>query len=249
MRFRPYLFLLSVAACLACNAMVSAATTVSLVSQIDGSGTISEDQVTGAFARIDLDPDGIYNLADPGQLFSSIDVFPNEGNFTIGSFEYDEAMITGVGVETVAITSLDTSGFWMTESNTTDISDEALDLWFFGSPNDFDFEAFDAGDTATFTNGVLTSLDATTGIEYSMFDGAANRVAWTGDLTLSGDTITFSINDTQNFDLGGFGGVVASNFVLSLNGTVNAVSVIPEPGFSTVLFVCTGVLSVRRRRR
>ncbi|MEO1527278.1 MAG: PEP-CTERM sorting domain-containing protein [Planctomycetota bacterium] len=222
-------------------------TTVSLASQMDGNGFISENAVTGSFAQINLDPDGLYNLADPAQLFANIDVFPNEENFAIGSFDYDETLVTGLGVETVSITNLDTSGFWTSGSATSDVSDVALDLWLFDSPNSFAFDPLDAGDTATFTNGILTSVDAITAAQYSMVDGGGNTVTWNGSLTMSGDTITFAFNDTQTFDTGVVG-VVPSTFAMNLTGTIGAVTAIPEPSFAGILFIGGGLLAVRRRR-
>jgi len=235
------------------------AATISLASQTGGAGGLTEDAVTGSQARINLgnggvgDADGLYNIADSSQSFGAIDMFPNEGSFGVGSFQFDESQVSGVGVETVALNSLDTSSLWSAGSSTTDISDTGLSLWFFDAQAQFNFAAFGAGDTATFTDGLLTSIDASSAATFSLPDGGGNTVIWNGSLDFTGDTIALSFNDTQNFDTGLFG-VVQSTFTSDLAGAVNSVgtfrvTAIPEPSSLAVLGIAGTALAWKRRRR
>jgi len=214
-------------------------------------GFMSEDLVTGSAAQIALDPDGLYNIAN-GNLFGGVTLFPNDINFNIGSMTVDTAGITGVGTETAAITGLDLSAFWADGSSTTDISDTGLANWFFGLPSAFTFGALDSSDEVTFVNGVLDSIDLEVTATFSQADGGGNIVNYGGTLSVVGDAIEVSIDDTQLFNLGPFGGFadVPSNVKLQLDGNVNAVGsfVIPEPT-SLALLGLGGLTMLGRRKR
>ncbi len=253
---RPHLPLVALFTALA--ASPSLAQSFSLASTMDTSTGLSENLVTGSQARIGFgdgspgDADGLYDVNDSNIAFGAVDVFPNEAAFSIGSLGFDGAGVTGVGTETVSVTSLDLSALWAADSATTDISDVGLDLWFFGIPNSFAFGALDPTDTVTFVDGVLDSIDVEIVASYDVFDGAGNPVSWVGSFSVTGSTVALAINDTQTFNTGPFLGNqdVPSTFISDLSGTVNAVGVyvIPEPaGLATL--AALALVAGRMRRR
>ncbi|MEM1224185.1 MAG: hypothetical protein AAGJ40_00725 [Planctomycetota bacterium] len=247
------------------SAMAGAAqanTTISLASTMNGAGGLTENAVTGSQARINLgnggpgDADGVYdiNAINPTvPLGSDIDVFPKEGAFDIGSLTVDAGLLSGTGSGTIPVTALDMSGFWADGSSTTDVSDTALDAWFSPLlPRLFAFDAFDGSDTATFANGLLTSIDASVAAQFTSFDFGGNPVTWDGTLEFAGDAISLTFNDTQTFV--GFTGPVPSTFTSDLTGTVDAVgtfsiTAIPEPNSLVCLTLLGTSVMWRCRRR
>lgn len=204
------------------------------------------------------DADGLYNFnnrfepaSNVGGTFGTpVDMFPNEENFNVGTISYDDSQVSGIGVETVSITGLDLGALWTADPARTDtanfsaptvvsdISDYGIGVWFFNGPGGIAFGAFDAADTVTFTNGVLTSIDVSVSATFSA-DAFGTAVSYTGSLDFSGNSISFEIFDTA--DLGFFG---PSDFELDLGGTVNAV--VPAPASALAL---VGLAAATRRRR
>ncbi|MEM9167825.1 MAG: hypothetical protein AAGB48_12480 [Planctomycetota bacterium] len=197
------------------------------------------------------DADGLYSLAnlgapDPGAPFGTpVDLFPREENFQVGAVGYDAGAIFGTGVETTSITSLDLSGLWTADPNRenptpgsppsviSDISDRAIGLWFFDATGSIDFGAFDASDTVTFTDGLLTSINISVNADF-VLDGQGT---YSGTLDFSGNGISFQIDDVSD--------TLGNTVVIDLTGTVNAV--VPAPG--SVLVLTAGALGLVRRRR
>lgn len=228
------------------------AQSVSLAGTATGSSQIAEFDLTGAFSQIDFgdgtpgDSDGLFNVANPSQAFASVDMFPNEQSFGIGSLTYDIGSVTGVGVETVAATGIDLGLLWAIGSATTDISDVALGLQFFDAPTSFVFGALDGGDTLTFTDGVLTSIDieitAAFIVDYS-FAGAAT--SYDGTFAISGNAFSLFIDESVGNIPTAFGPAPQSRFLADISGTID--SVVPAPGAAT-LFGFAGLAGFRRRR-
>ncbi|MEM1186758.1 MAG: hypothetical protein AAGI53_17370 [Planctomycetota bacterium] len=240
---------------------------IGLGSTMNADSFISEDSITGSFARIGLgdgslgDADGLYDIADinnptpPTTPFFPLDVFPREADFVVGDLDFDAAAVSGAGVETAGVTNLDLSELWASDptridpnpttapSVVSDISDRALGLWFFGAPGAIEFGSLDASDTVTFTDGVLTSIDVSITADFSIdASGAGAPTVWSGTFSISGDAISFQVNDTQN-------PFIPSTIVIDLTGRVDAVGsfVIPTPA-GALSFLAGAALVARRRR-
>ncbi|MEM6639391.1 MAG: VPLPA-CTERM sorting domain-containing protein [Pseudomonadota bacterium] len=241
-----------------------AATTISLASIMDADSFISESAFSGAYAQISQgdgslgsvgaltgDNDGLYNLNDFGQpnpqMFGGVDLFPREQNFQVGSVTYDETQITGVGVETVQISSIDLSELYTPDPERTnpspgtapsvisDISDLAIGTWFFNAAGGISFGDLDANDTLTFTDGVLTSIDLeiTTVFSVQSFD----LIEFEGVFRISGNEIGYLINDFQ------FGSTLEAN----ITGIVSAV--VPVPPALLLFPSALAAFGALRRRR
>jgi hypothetical protein len=245
--------------------------TVSLATTMDPTGFISEDQLTAAFARINLgdgtlgtvgtdygDQDGVYNILqgathpNPTPLGTPIDIFPREANFLVGSLVYDDTAITGTGVETVAIKSIDLAEFWTSDPNRvgtppgsggpmtviSDISDQGMGLWWFNTAGGITFGGLDAADTVTFTDGVLTSINLEITTTFWGLDFGGGPHEWSGTFSIVGDQLSYQINDTIATSHSGTG---FSTFVADLTGTVAAVQVntaqVPAVAWPVGLFV------------
>ncbi|MEM6332168.1 MAG: PEP-CTERM sorting domain-containing protein [Planctomycetota bacterium] len=205
------------------------------------------------------DADGLYgvaNVADPnpGPVFGTpVDLFPREEKFLVGGVTVDTSGLTGSGVEVAPVTALDLGELWKPDPNRTsstpgspptvvsDISDRALGLWFFDSGGSIDFGAIDASDTATFTDGLLTSID----VEVTAAFILTGEPSFDGTLTFSGDQISLQINETELLF-----SFLSTPIVLDITGTVNAVNnfVIPEPASAALLLAGVPALALRRRR-
>jgi len=252
------------------SAQIDLATTMNMTND---TGYLAESQATGSFARINLgdgslgsigsntgDADGLYNFvnreaADPGSLFGTpVDMFPREENFEIGGLTH--APVTGVGIETVQVLMLDTSEFWKPDPARTDfinfdsptvisdISDYGIGIWFFNGPGAITFGPLDVNDTVTYTDGLLTSIDLEVETVFNA-DAFGTAVSYTGTFSITGDQLSYQIEDTQ--PLGFFGN---SQLIADLTGTVDAVGtfVIPEPASAILLALGSLTMLARHRR-
>lgn len=236
------------------------AQTIDLAGQADPNSFVAEYNITGSQAQINFgdgtpgDDDGMYDVTNLSTQFGSADVFPNEDNFSIGSLTYDTGAVTGVGVENVAVTGLDLSGFWSPDPSrtaggaptvTSDISDQALGLWLFNAPGSIDFGLLDGADTVTFTNGALTSIDLSVDASFIVdYTFAGSPTSYDGTFSITGADFSFQIDETETSVPTAFGVVPASRFVADVTGTINAV---PEPTTALVLLGGGVGLLIRRR--
>ncbi len=252
-------------------APLAEAQTISLNSMMNGNSFISEDAVTGSFARINAgsgslgsvgantgDADGTYNILNvsnpnPGSPWGDpIDIFPREANFQVGSLTYNGVGATGIGIETFAITAYNLSAFWSADPNRlnsapdaaptviSDISDYGLGQWFFNAAGGISFGALDASDTVTFTDGTLTSINLAIPTSFTI---DAYGIAWNGTFSISGANLSYQINDTATTFFG------PSTLIADLAGTVNAVTVVPEPSAFALAGLGAITMLFRRNRR
>ena len=226
----------------------AAVTVVPLASTMNEEGFISDRDITGGISRISLgdgsasDLDGVYNVNDETQLFGSgINLYPNEGNFTVGSLTYDETDLTGSGTEVISIATLNLASL-----AASDIP-AAARLGWFNAPTDFVFGTLDAADTVTFTNGVLSGINL--GVTASfVLTTQQGSLSWDGSFGINGNAISLQINDTNTlpnpFNPTG-PPIEDAPIVADFVGTVNAV---PEPS-SALLAGLALLLGVGRRSR
>ncbi|MEM9480530.1 MAG: PEP-CTERM sorting domain-containing protein [Verrucomicrobiota bacterium] len=234
----------------------SHAANISLASTMDPSSWFTDTTLSAAFAQISQgnglpgDADGFYNFADPNFAFgtpfgSGSDIFPNEGDFSIGSFEIDGAGVSGSGIETVSILSLDIDF-------SSDISFSDLSSLFgpVSSTLTLSFGALDASDTATFTDGLLTSVDFSVDATLNVNNAFLGSVDLDGTFSASGDSIALFINEVVT-------GLPTpplisdqTEFTADLDGTILSVGTftIPEPSTSLLALATVGFAAVRRRR-
>jgi len=235
-------------------ATAAAAQTVDLASTARGDSRISEFDLTGAFAQINFgdggpgDADGAYSVVDnSGPFGSALDVFPNESAFGLGNLTYDDSGFTGVGVEVLSVTTLDLGQLFTPGSSATDISGVDLSNFFFSAPVNFAFGPLDTGDTLTFTDGVLTSIDVSIDASFIVdLTFAGQPTSFDGTFSITGNQFSLFIDETE-FDVPtAFGTAPQSRFLADINGRVDAV--IPAPG-AVAVFGAAGAFGARRRGR
>jgi len=257
------IYLRTVYALLVCFLVQSSyAASLSLFSLMDSTSSISEDALTGIDFQIGAGDGTVANGKSGDRdnvpaFGDDINIFPREQNFQVGTLTFDASGISGIGNETVLITSLDLGAFWSADPNRTsssasddatvlsDISDFAIGLWLFNGPGGIGFGALDTSDSVTFTNGVLTSVDVNLTTTFSV-EAFGTPVVWSGVFSIAGDDISYQINDTQTT---GFG---SSTLVFDLEGTVNSVGTyaIPEPSSLILMMVAfVGMIGVIRKRK
>ncbi|MEM9692722.1 MAG: hypothetical protein AAGA56_09270 [Myxococcota bacterium] len=208
--------------------------TISLASTMSKDSLISETPASESLAQIGKgdgrpgDRDGLWWLQDPNvPVGSGMDIFPHEENFRIGSLTYDREQVTRCGVHTVTIDGIDLSSLWAPNSSTTDINDATgLDLWLPGSELlSFTFEAPAEGDTLTFTDGVLTSIDLVLPSTATMAYGEEpNEIAvHDGEFRISGSDLTWAISEVVFVFIPGLNESLDTQVVVDMAGVVNAV--------------------------
>ncbi|MEM9480532.1 MAG: hypothetical protein AAGA58_12835 [Verrucomicrobiota bacterium] len=232
-------------------ANAQAVTTISLASLMDPNGGFTIAPIPTGRVQINLgdgtpgDRDGRWLPTDTSVPVggAGFDAFPNEENFSVGSLDYDEALIFGTGVETIPILSLDLSGLQ------TDVDHVAMAAADITGLQAWQFGAIDAGDTVTFTDGVLTSIDVDVTADAAIADfdtflGGPLKV-FNGNLVFSGNDISWTILDTEFINAFP---IADGNSTLDWNLSGTVLSVIPEPS-SGLLALAAASLVFRRRRR
>ncbi len=204
------------------------------------------------------------SISAPLAIGSGWDLFPREQNFLVGGITFDMGGLDQTLSGTTQITGLNMSEFWKPDPNRvsgvpgngptviSDISDQAIGLWFFDGSGGIGFGGLDATDTVTFNNGLLTSIDlnVTTTFSVSAPFLPGSDTVWDGIFSISGNQFAYQINQTQAIPFYG-----DSTFIADLTGTVNAVgdyqlSAVPEPSsFALLSLACGGATWYRRRFR
>jgi hypothetical protein len=204
---------------------------IELATVVTADSRVAEFDLTGSQARVRYgtgasgDFDGLYDVNDPTTMYGrGLDVFPREGNFVVGSLRYNVAD-AGALNGTFPVSALDLAGLWADDSATSDISAAALSVWLFGRTVQLRFGPIDAADTVTFSNGVLTSLDVEVTAELSVdfAAGLAPATVYDGRLTLTGNRLSLSMDDTVEDVRTARGVQPRSRFVIDVSGVVSAV--------------------------
>jgi hypothetical protein len=243
-----YIAVLSAFPCVSLNAA-----SLSLESTMDENSVIRDYDFSGSFAQINkgtnsgVDADAYWNINNPSQKFGAginevNDMYPNEGDFGVGSLDFNASLVTTTGVATFPI-----QGVVLDLSN--DLRAVSLKGFFFGSADSVDFSlgGFDANDTVTFTDQLLTSIDIDTSFTMTVTAGP-NVLPYSGTFAVSGSALTIDMdqtNPTPGFTLSG-----SSRFVFDFDGVVDGVGVTTVPEPSGVLFLIGGLIagSFKRRR-
>jgi hypothetical protein len=204
---------------------------IDLATVVTPESRVAEYDLTGSQARVAFgtggpgDFDGLYDVNDPTTMYGrGLDLFPREGNFVVGSLGY-EVGDAGVLSGTFPVTELDLTGLWIDDSRTSDIAGAALRVWLFNRDVRLRFGSVDAADTVTFTNGVLTSLnvDVTAELSVDFASGLAPPTVYDGRLTLLGNRLALSIDDTVEDVRTALGVQPRSRLVIDVQGIVSAV--------------------------
>ena len=243
-----YIAVLSAFPCVSLNAA-----SLSLESTMDGNSVIRDYDFSGSFGQINkgtnsgVDADAFWNINNPSQKFGAginvvNDMYPNEGDFGVGSLDFDASLVTTTGVATFPI-----QGVTLDLSN--DLRAVSLESFFFGNADSVGFSlgGFDANDTVTFTDQLLTSIDIDTSFTMTVTAGP-NVLPYSGTFAVSGSALTIDMdhaNPTPGFTISG-----SSRFVFDFDGVVDGVGVTTVPEPSGVLFLIGGLIagSFKRRR-
>lgn len=216
----------------------------SFISEFAGTGVFAQvDLGIGTLGRVgarSLDTDGLFltdqttgELPPPGSnppFTFPTDIFPREENFRVGDITVDTGGLDSSGTGTVPIQSIDLGELWTSDPNRTnsdvssaptvvsDISDWGLGIWFFNGAGNLAFGAPDSSDTATFNNGVLTSLDIA--LDFS-FTALGETFMEPDGFSISGDAFSLSLDDAIDFGFPLNNGL--ARLQVDIDGTVESV--------------------------
>lgn len=175
----------------------------------------------------------ISRLPRRAQLSRDIDVLPNDGNFFDAvSLQYDDASISGVGVEVVSAVSMTTN------FNQHVPGEHAV----FATAYTENVNSVNG--SITFTDGVLSSIDLTADLIFAWNSVPGGGVlSFVGQLIFNGDAFSLLVGDNENSVIGNL------DYVWEFDGHVTAITAVPVPA-GLVLFLSGGMLMaafVRRR--
>jgi hypothetical protein len=193
-----------------------AQTTVSLAST-GAANSVLVDYFSDGFGRPNLTPNGFWQLSNSslpneprntmpqnffGQGFAT---HPNGVNFQLGTLTHTTG--TGSGTETLSVTAV----------NLNLLPD--MDPRF-----DYTTAVSNVSGTVTRTNGTLTSINLTANVAFTFTESIVNGLVYDGGtFSIAGNQFDLVVDDTNLL----FG--MPARFVWDADGTVNAVTPIPEP--------------------
>lgn len=205
--------------------------TVDLSANDDGRFTEFQSE---AFAEIGLEPDGMYDLTDPTNMFGSVDAFPSEGDWdAVGTLTLDGDP-TGIGVETFNINAA------VFDFNTFVVGPLVSPFAFAGG-GDYSTAVAVTSGTVEFTNGLVTDIDLDADVSFT-FPASA---PYDGSLDIVDSVFTLLVDDTENLNF--FGTLVPVQQIWDFDGTASSPTFIPEPATAAILAGSLGLL-VRSRR-
>ncbi|MEM7304462.1 MAG: hypothetical protein AAF372_02920 [Pseudomonadota bacterium] len=197
--------------------------------------------------------------------------FSEDGNFNqfnIGSINYDDSTVTGVGQEVIGVAdiTLTLDGSEFRSTNRTDLDGTDSDVPPFGPEGRSNFNEFAntvtleatnlVGTGLTFQDGVLVSIDFTATATVNAVQAAFNGTplesmpfTGTGTLTFAGDSFNFDIDDQSSL-----GPISDLRLILNRSGTIAAVQssapsqvAVPIPAFAFLItFIILAGFGLRR---
>ncbi|MEM6314519.1 MAG: hypothetical protein AAF743_10550, partial [Planctomycetota bacterium] len=174
-----------------------------------------------AFAELGLNPDGFYAISSlpsiGGAFGSGVDVFPRDNAFDLGSLSYDDAGLTGVGVEAAPITGYSVE-FDLNIADDDALANNANDNRGYGTT------ISNLQGTVEFTDSVLTSIDLTAAITFTYRVGTSLFIPYDGTFSVQGDRFDLLVDDTE------FAAGQNRRYVWEATGVVDQVVQAPVPG-------------------
>lgn len=228
---RPALF--GAAVCLALAVTAQGQVVVSLVP--DGGGRFI-DHFSAAYAQIDLDPEGLYSLADDS-LFGAVDAFPQDDNWAdLGTIVLDTA-VTPTSSGTFGVVG--TTGFDID----TVVDGDLLSV--FGNVpggGDYTTTLSNLTGSATLNNGLVTALNVDADIAFAFPGVAPGTPPYSGTFSLTQAGFTLAVDEAIRPS--SLSPLIRQEWAFS--GDASYV-VVPEPGVATVGVLVAGALRLRRR--
>lgn len=174
-----------------------------------------------AFAELGLDPDGFYaisNLPSIGGAFGSgVDVFPRDNAFDLGSLSYNDAGLTGAGVEIAPITGYAVD-FDVNIADDDSVANNANDN------RGYETTISNLQGTIEFTDSVITSIDLTAAITFTYRVGTSLFIPYDGTFAIQGDRFSLLVDDTE------FAAGENRRYAWEATGTIDQVVEAPIPG-------------------
>ncbi|MEM6472242.1 MAG: hypothetical protein AAF802_21960 [Planctomycetota bacterium] len=196
-----------------------------------------------------LSATSIYAEESSFEVFNKTITDPDFQTRSSGSIEYDESLITGVGVETIGIANLTVmvDGAAFSPLNSPHNAGGG-----FGNAGwDYVISISDvSGAGISFFDGTVQSIDLTADVSVLPRFGGSFEFDGTydGTLQIQGDQFQFDVDVTR--DVGTiFGDFTGTRLVFNRGGTIAGVSAIPEPSMALPLALAlVSVVGGRRRR-
>lgn len=224
-------------------------------------GNATSGTIYTSIAANPISADTVYAVEslpkDPGdpslgtiEVLNKVTTSPDYATRSLGSLTYDDALITGSGVETIAPGSftieIDESNFSIFDSEFNDGSG------FCNAPFYATLDIINpTGTGLTFVDGVLDSIDFVGDLELGPGVGnrtngstfpPSNTFVQQDVVTFSGNSFEFEFDERGDFNIGFFA-ISGGQLAFNREGTIAAV---PEPALAAALLL--PALAMRRRR-
>lgn len=154
------------------------------------------EHFSDAFVELGRDPEGFYLIsqlpayASVGQP-GGVDAFPNDNSFDLGTLTYDDAELSGTGVEIAPVTAYEVE-FDISIADDESVSNTVEN-------QGYETTVSDLTGTVEFTAGTLTSIDlqATITFTYDFSGFSLGMLDYVGTIALDGDRFELLVDDTN----------------------------------------------------